>query len=239
MSIDLNDQGFYGENENLRKERAESAKTSELWTEEEENNFVKFLRKALAADAAIKLGIVGGAPITGGALAGGTGYGYAKTVKSMEPKDTAQSGQNAGRSKSASAMSAGAAKGTSPFGGFVDISTGKVTPANNDRSNKFGGYIDSDGNVYDQDGNIVQKGNGKKAEEDSDEYVTFTIPRANDPEYGGFAQKILDLGIATDKGLWGADGDVAFYTKQLYDQGALDANGNLKIGVPIRLRKRK
>lgn len=77
------------------------------------------------------------------------------------------------------------------------------------------------------------------AEEDSDEYVTFTLPRANDPEYGGFAQKILDLGIATDNGLWGADGDVAFYTKQLYDQDALDANGNLKIGVPIRLRKRK
>lgn len=153
------------------------------------------------------------------------------------------SGQSSASNSSANVSSekgkAGAAKNTSPFGGFIDISTGKVTPANNDRSNKFGGYIDNDGNVYDQDGNIVQKGNGKKAEEDSDEYVTFTIPRANDPEYGGFAQKILDLGIATDKGLWGADGDVAFYTKQLYDQGALDANGNLKIGVPIRLRKRK
>lgn len=69
--------------------------------------------------------------------------------------------------------------------------------------------------------------------------VTFTLPRANDPEYGGFAQKIIDLGLATDKGLWGSDGDVEFYTKQLYDQGALDENGNLKIGVPIKLKRRK
>ena len=178
-----------------------------------------------------------------------------KTIEKLAQENEAlraqnNSGQSSANNSSANASSekgkSGAAKSTSPFGGFVDISTGKVTPANNDRSNKFGGYIDSDGNVYDQDGNIVQKGNGKKTEEggkkteeDSDEYVTFTLPRANDPEYGGFAQKILDLGIATDKGLWGADGDVAFYTKQLYDQGALDANGNLKIGVPIRLRKRK
>lgn len=72
-----------------------------------------------------------------------------------------------------------------------------------------------------------------------DDTVTFTLPSANDPNYRGFGQKIVDLGIATDKGLWGADGDVAFYTKQLYDQGALDARGNLKIGVPIKLKKRK
>lgn len=69
--------------------------------------------------------------------------------------------------------------------------------------------------------------------------VTFTLPRANDPNYRGFGQKIVDLGLATDKGLWGSDGDVQFYTKQLYEQGALDANGNLKIGVPIKLKRRK
>lgn len=71
------------------------------------------------------------------------------------------------------------------------------------------------------------------------EEVTFTLPRANDPSYRGFGQKIVDLGLATNKGLWGSDGDVQFYTKQLYDQGALDANGNLKIGVPIKLKRRK
>lgn len=71
------------------------------------------------------------------------------------------------------------------------------------------------------------------------EEVIFTLPRANDPSYRGFGQKIVDLGLATNKGLWGSDGDVQFYTKQLYDQGALDANGNLKIGVPIKLKRRK
>lgn len=83
-------------------------------------------------------------------------------------------------------------------------------------------------------------GNGEGATaSDSGDTVTFTLPKANDPNYKGFGQKIIDLGLATDKGLWGSDGDVQFYTKQLYDQGALDASGNLKIGVPIRLKRRK
>lgn len=73
----------------------------------------------------------------------------------------------------------------------------------------------------------------------SDDEVTFQLDRANDPNYKGFGQKIVDLGLATDKGLWGSNGDVAFYTQQLYEQGALDANGNLKIGVPIKLKRRK
>ena len=71
------------------------------------------------------------------------------------------------------------------------------------------------------------------------EEVTFTLPRAYDPRYRGFGQKIVDLGLATNKGLWGSDGDVQFYTKQLYEQGAVDKNGNLKIGVPIKLRRRR
>ena len=69
--------------------------------------------------------------------------------------------------------------------------------------------------------------------------VTFQLDRANDPNYKGFGQKIVDLGLATDNGLWGSNGDVAFYTQQLYEQGAVDKNGNLKIGVPIKLRRRK
>ena len=85
----------------------------------------------------------------------------------------------------------------------------------------------------------ADKANAVAEKTDESDTVTFTLPRANDPEYGGFAQKIIDLGLATDKGLWGSDGDVAFYTQQLYDQGALDANGNLKIGTPIKLKRRK
>lgn len=54
-----------------------------------------------------------------------------------------------------------------------------------------------------------------------------------------FGQKILDLGLNTENGLWGQDGDVNFYTRQLIDQDALDANGNVKLGQTFRLRKRK
>lgn len=83
-------------------------------------------------------------------------------------------------------------------------------------------------------------GNGEGAtDSDSGDTVTFTLPKANDPNYKGFGQKIVDLGLATNKGLWGSDGDVQFYTKQLYEQGAVDKNGNLKIGVPIKLRRRR
>lgn len=78
-----------------------------------------------------------------------------------------------------------------------------------------------------------------KSGDNSSDTVTFTLPKANDPNYRGFGQKIIDLGLATDNGLWGSNGDIQFYTKQLYEQGALDKNGNLKIGVPIKLRRRK
>lgn len=87
-------------------------------------------------------------------------------------------------------------------------------------------------------GETTEKPEQQKTEV-SEDIVEFTLPRANDPSYRGFGQKIIDLGLATDHGLWGADGDVEFYTKQLYDQGALDERGNLRIGVPIKLKRRK
>ena len=87
-------------------------------------------------------------------------------------------------------------------------------------------------------GETTEKPEQQKTEAPED-IVEFTLPRANDPSYRGFGQKIIDLGLATDHGLWGADGDVEFYTKQLYDQGALDERGNLRIGVPIKLKRRK
>ena len=70
--------------------------------------------------------------------------------------------------------------------------------------------------------------------ESKDDYIEFTYKPGDT-----FGQKILDLGIGTDNGLWGDNGDVAYYTKQLYDGGYLDGNGNVKLGVPIRLKKRK
>ena len=74
----------------------------------------------------------------------------------------------------------------------------------------------------------------KKEEENPDDFVTFYYVPGDT-----FGQKILDLGIGTDNGLWGDNGDVNFYTQQLIDGGYLDANGNVKLGVPIKLKKRK
>lgn len=55
-----------------------------------------------------------------------------------------------------------------------------------------------------------------------------------------FGQVLVDLGLATDKGLWGKGGDVEFYDKQLWSQGAPDpVTGFIPIGTKIKLRKRK
>lgn len=51
-----------------------------------------------------------------------------------------------------------------------------------------------------------------------------------------FGQVILDLGLNTSHGLWGADGDVAYYTEQLHAQGL---HGNIPIGTTIYLTPRK
>ena len=74
----------------------------------------------------------------------------------------------------------------------------------------------------------------EKTKENPDDYIEFTYNPGD-----AFGQKILDLGIATNNGLWGDNGDVAYYTQQLIDGGYLDGNGNVKLGVPIRLKKRK
>ena len=76
---------------------------------------------------------------------------------------------------------------------------------------------------------------GTSGTTDSDT-VEFTLTKANDPNYKGFGQKLVDLGLATENGLWGENGDVAYYTKQLNDQGIY---GNLPIGKTIRLKRRK
>lgn len=61
--------------------------------------------------------------------------------------------------------------------------------------------------------------------------VTYTY-KAGDT----FGQVILDLGLKTKHGLWGPDGDVAYYTEQLHEQGIW---GNIPIGKTIKLTPRK
>lgn len=74
----------------------------------------------------------------------------------------------------------------------------------------------------------------KTPEEVDDEYTVSYTYKPGDT----FGQVITDLGLKTDSGLWGSNGDVAYYTAQLIDQGALDRNGNIPVGTTIRLRRR-
>lgn len=50
-----------------------------------------------------------------------------------------------------------------------------------------------------------------------------------------FGQVILNLGLNTSHGLWGPDGDVAYYNKQLAAQGI---TGNIPVGKTIKLTPR-
>lgn len=66
---------------------------------------------------------------------------------------------------------------------------------------------------------------------------------ANTVEYtyrpgDSFGQVINNLGLNTDAGLWGPNGDVAYYTQQLATQGALNSRGNIPVGTKIKLHKR-
>lgn len=61
--------------------------------------------------------------------------------------------------------------------------------------------------------------------------VTYTY-KAGDT----FGQVIRDLGLETAHGLWGASGDVSYYTAQLNAQGI---TGNIPVGKTIRLTRRK
>lgn len=50
-----------------------------------------------------------------------------------------------------------------------------------------------------------------------------------------FGQVITDLGLKTSHGLWGDDGDVAYYNQQLHEKGIW---GNIPIGATINLVRR-
>lgn len=50
-----------------------------------------------------------------------------------------------------------------------------------------------------------------------------------------FGQVIKDLGLESGNGLWGENGDVAYYMKQLNDQGI---TGGIPAGTTIRLKHR-
>lgn len=51
-----------------------------------------------------------------------------------------------------------------------------------------------------------------------------------------FSDVIKKLGLTSDNGLWGSNGDVAYYTQQLREQGI---PGMIPVGKTIRLKGRK
>lgn len=51
-----------------------------------------------------------------------------------------------------------------------------------------------------------------------------------------FGQVLIKMGLSDGRNLWGPNGDVEYYRKQLYDQGLY---GNIPVGTTIKLYKRK
>lgn len=81
---------------------------------------------------------------------------------------------------------------------------------------------------------VTDKSTEQTSTGEDTETVTYTYKPGDN-----FGQVILDLGLMTDNGLWGTNGDVAYYTQQLVDQGVLDSNGNIPVGTMIKLQRRK
>lgn len=53
-----------------------------------------------------------------------------------------------------------------------------------------------------------------------------------------FGQVLLDLGLSDGSHLWGAGGDVEYYTRQLVEQNVLDRRGNVLLYTPFTLTKK-
>lgn len=70
--------------------------------------------------------------------------------------------------------------------------------------------------------------------EDEGEVIEYTYKPGDT-----FGQVLLNLGLSDGSNLWGSGGDVEFYTEQLKNQNMLDSRGNVKLGIPFKLRRRK
>lgn len=76
----------------------------------------------------------------------------------------------------------------------------------------------------------LRNASAKEEPKEEEEYVTVTFEPGDT-----FGQKIIDAGLATDHGLWGEDGDVAYYARQLDIPNASVINE----GDTFRIKKRK
>ena len=76
----------------------------------------------------------------------------------------------------------------------------------------------------------MEKAKADEAAMQADDTVEYTYKPGDT-----FGRVIMNMGLADGRNLWGPDGDVAYYTKQLNDQGIY---GNIPIGTTIKLRRR-
>lgn len=97
--------------------------------------------------------------------------------------------------------------------------------------------------VYDAFNEYTAWKNSQGAETTTPEEKKETTTTADTIEYtykpgDTFGQVVKNLGLESGSGLWGDNGDVAYYTQQLMEQGALNDRGNIPIGTTIRLTRR-
>lgn len=70
--------------------------------------------------------------------------------------------------------------------------------------------------------------------EETEEKIEYTYKPGDT-----FGQVLLNLGLSDGTNLWGPGGDVEYYTQQLIAQNMLDQRGNVKLGIPFYLTRRK
>ena len=100
--------------------------------------------------------------------------------------------------------------------------------------------LDAVGAVYACPKSMLEAEKPKPAPVSTNPTSTLQTAPSNEVSYtyksgDTFGQVILNLGLQTNHGLWGEDGDVAFYTNQLHEQGIY---GNIPVGTTIKLRRR-
>lgn len=98
----------------------------------------------------------------------------------------------------------------------------------------------SDGSPKKENEEANNAGNIDDESVTSDDVIEYTYKPGDT-----FGQVISDMGLRSDKGLWGPDGDVEYYTKQvekqLWESGVWPKGErqNIPVGTTIKLRRRQ
>ena len=101
----------------------------------------------------------------------------------------------------------------------------KLAEALKDTVNKAGEAVNANG------GDTRQKAPGTIGAENGTDVIEYIYAPGDT-----FGRVLMKTGLSDGRNLWGPDGDVAYYAKQLNDQGI---SGNIPVGTKIKLKKRK